>query len=243
MKLNYDKSLDIATGTSRKTKTWKNAPIRWSELLERLSTPVRTPETMAEYKAMSTARQSDVKDVGGFVGGYCNNGRRADVRFRSLLCLDADFASSDLWEDWCLIYGNAAAIYSTHKHTPKAPRLRLVIPLRRNVDPEEYEALGRRVAERLGIDQFDDTSYQPQRLMFWPSCSHDGEYVFERLDAEYLDPDAVLSTYVDWRDVSSWPMSSRQADVTKPNGKSRKTPPRRAVLSAPSAGLTASRMP
>ena len=118
MQIVNDKQLDIATGVSRKTKTWKNKPVKWSALLDRLSKTTRTPETVAEYKAMSHDKQSELKDVGGFVGGYCNNGNRSDIRFRSVLCLDADFADSELWPDWELVYGNAAAIYSTHKHTP-----------------------------------------------------------------------------------------------------------------------------
>lgn len=210
-----DKALDIALGNSRKTKTWKNRPMQWSELLSRLATTTRTPETVAEYKAMGKTRQSEIKDVGGFVGGYCNNGSRSDIRFRSILCLDADYADGEVWEDWGLIYGSAAALYSTHKHTPNKPRLRLVIPLSRNVDVDEYQAVGRKVAETLGIDKFDDTTYQPQRMMYWPSTSQDGEYVFEYLDAPILDPNTVLSAYHDWRDVSSWPMSSRVAEVAK----------------------------
>lgn len=218
MTLQHDKPLDVALGNSRKTKSWKNKPLLWSELLERLATPTRTSETMAEYKRMGRAQQSDVKDVGGFVGGYCNNGSRSDIRFRSILCLDADFADADLWPDWELMYGNAAAVYSTHKHTAEKPRLRLVVPLSRDVTPDEYQAIGRRVAHTLGIDKFDDTSYQPQRMMYWPSCSQDGEYVHEYIDAPFLDPDDVLATYYNWADVSAWPMSSRQAEIVKKSG-------------------------
>ena len=215
MPIKYDKALDIALGNSRKTKTWKNKPMQWSELLHRLENTTRTPETVAEYKAMSRDQQSNIKDVGGFVGGYCNNGSRSDIRFRSLLCLDADFADAELWGDWLLLYGKAAAVYSTHKHTPEKPRLRLVVPLARNVDQDEYQAIGRRVAHTLGIDKFDDTSYQPQRMMYWPSTSQDGQYFFEYTDGQFLDPDEVLATYHNWRDVSSWPMSSRVAEVVK----------------------------
>ena len=215
MNIKHDKALDVALGTTRKTKTWKNRPMQWSELLERLSQTTRTPETVAEYKAMSRNRQSEIKDVGGFVGGYCNNGSRSDIRHRSILCLDADFADADLWPDWAMQYGNAAAIYSTHKHTEAKQRLRLVIPLARDVSPDEYQAIGRRVAYNLGIDKFDDTSYQPQRMMYWPSTSLDGEYVFAYIDAPLLDPDKVLATYHNWADVSSWPMSSRVAEVVK----------------------------
>ena len=182
MTVQNDKALDVALGVSRKTKKWKNKPLKWSELLDRLAKTTRTAETVAEYKAMTRDQQSSIKDVGGFVGGYCNNGSRSDIRFRSVLCLDADFADAELWPDWELLYGNAAAVYSTHKHTSNKPRLRLVVPLSRDVSPDEYQAIGRRVADTLGIDKFDDTSYQPQRMMYWPSTSQDGEYVFEHLD-------------------------------------------------------------
>ena len=224
MKIQNDKSLDVALGNSRKTKTWKNKSMRWSELLDRMAAETRTPETVAEYKAMGREQQSDIKDVGGFVGGYCNEGRRSDIRHRSILCLDADFAEPGLWDDWSLLYGNAAAVYSTHKHTPAKPRLRLVVPLARNVTPEEYQAIGRRVAATLGIEQFDDTSYQPQRMMYWPSASQDGEYVFKYEDGPFLDPDAVLATYHDWHDVSAWPMSSRVAEVIKKTAATQKDP-------------------
>ena len=224
MTVQFDKALDVALGNSRKAKMWKNKPVRWSELLDRLSTTTRTPETVAEYKVMSRSRQSEIKDVGGFVGGYCNNGSRSDVRHRSLLCLDADYADGELWDDYRLLYGNAAAIYSTHKHTPEKPRLRLVVPLARDVTPDEYQAIGRRVAATLGIDKFDDTTYQPQRVMYWPSTSQDGQYVFRYLDAALLDPDTVLATYHNWRDVSSWPMSSRVAEVVKRTAAKQKDP-------------------
>lgn len=215
MTVQHDRALDIALGNTRKTKTWRNKPTQWSELLSRLESTTRTPETVAEYKAMGRNQQSDIKDVGGFVGGYCNNGSRSDIRHRSILCLDADFADGDLWPDWELLYGNAAAIYSTHKHTPEKPRLRLVVPLSRNVTPDEYQAIGRRVAHTLGMDKFDDTSYQPQRMMYWPSTSRDGEYIFQYTDGDFLDPDAVLATYHNWADVSSWPTSSREAEQPK----------------------------
>ena len=224
MTIQNDKALDIALGNSRKTKTWKNRPMLWSELLDRLARETRTPETVAEYKAMGRNQQSEIKDVGGFVGGYCNNGSRSEIRFRSVLCLDADFADDELWDDWGLLYGNAAAVYSTHKHTKEKPRLRLVVPLARTVTPDEYQAIGRRVASTLGIDKFDDTSYQPQRMMYWPSCSQDGDYVFDFVDADFLNPDDVLATYHNWADVSSWPMSSRVTEVVKKTATKQKDP-------------------
>lgn len=224
MKVKNDIELELAFGASRKTKTWKNKKMMWSELLDRLATCTRTAETVAEFKAMSRDQQSDIKDVGGFVGGYLNKGKRTDVRFRSLVCLDADFAEPTLWEDFCLKFRTAGAVYSTHKHTPSNPRLRLVVPLSRNVTTEEYQAIARMVAYEINIEQFDDTSYQPQRLMYWPSASVDGEYVFKYNDGPMLDADEILAKYTDWRDVSSWPMSSRVAEVVKKTAEKQKDP-------------------
>lgn len=224
MEVKNNPQLDIATANSRKAKKWKNGKTSWAEILDNLSKTTVTPETAAEYKKMSRDQQADIKDVGAFVGGYCNQGSRSNIRHRSILTLDADFAGSELWSDYCMIYGNAAAEYSTHKHTPEAPRLRLVIPLSRNVSPDEYEAIGRRVAADLGIDQFDDSTYQPQRCMFWPSTSKDAEFLFEYIDGPVLDPDEVLQTYHDWKDVSAWPMSSRVSEIIRKDAQKQADP-------------------
>ncbi len=224
MQVQNDRALNIATGTGRKTKRWKNQTMRWGQLLEKLKKFVVTNETVAQYKAMSRERQAEIKDVGGFVGGYLKNGRRGDVESRSVLCLDADFGDENLWPDWQLIYGCAAAMYSTHKHTPEAQRLRLVIPLARDVDRDEYAAIGRRVAADLGIDKFDDSTYDPGRLMYWPSRSTDGEEIFRQQDGAMLNPDEVLARYKDWRDVSAWPVSSRVADVVRKGVERQKDP-------------------
>lgn len=224
MEIKSNPQLDIAVANSRKAKKWQNCKTSWAEILDRLSETTVTPETAAEYKKMPRERQAEIKDVGAFVGGYCNQGSRSHIRHRSILALDADYAGPDLWSDYCMIYGNAAAEYSTHKHSDEAPRLRLVIPLSRNVSPDEYEAVGRRVAADLGIDQFDDSTYQPQRCMFWPSTSKGAPYVFEYIDGPVLDPDSILQTYHDWRDITAWPMSSRVSEVVRKSAQKQADP-------------------
>lgn len=84
-----------------------------------------------------------------------------------------------------------------------------MILMSRPCTPDEYEAVARMVAYDIGIDMFDDTTYQPHRLMYWPSTSIDGEYVFEHEENKPLDVDKVLAKYEDWHDVSSWYVSSR----------------------------------
>ncbi|WP_217902234.1 hypothetical protein [Siphonobacter sp. BAB-5385] len=209
--------IDIAIGKHRNDEVWKNKSVEWSEFVERCSKTHRTAEKLAVYLAAPKTRQDEIKDVGAFVGGYLANGRRKKdtVTHRQLITLDADFASTDLWSDFCLAYRCAAVVYSTHKHTPAKPRLRLIIPLDRPVSQDEFEAISRRVAGSLGIDQFDHTTYQVNRLMYWPSTSADGEFVFHEQQGEFLEADSILSQYHNWQDTSEWPVSDSETAAIK----------------------------
>ncbi len=211
LKIRHDGSLTIAVGRSRKETDWKNREMLWSDLVDRLSRTNRTGETYAEYKKLPKAQQGQIKDVGGFIGGTLKGGRRkADaVVWRQVITLDIDYAKGDIWASVETMLGCACVMYSTHAHSPTTPRLRLVIPLIRPITPDEYPAVARRIAADLGIDFFDDTTYEPHRLMYWPSTSSDGEYVFKLADETWLDPDTVLARYPDWKDTSYWPESSR----------------------------------
>lgn len=207
--------LEIAIGRNRKETKWKNSRITWSALLDKLCKTTKTHESMSEFLAMSRQGQDTIKDVGGFVGGALKEGRRknGNVLSRSIVTLDADFAPADFWEDVELLATYAIAAYSTHKHTAKKPRLRLLIPLSRTVSPEEYEAIARKLAAEMGIDYFDDTTYEPSRLMFWPSTPKDTDFFFKIIDSEPLNPDNVLSQYDNWKDTSFWPESSRCSSI------------------------------
>ena len=215
----YNAELQISLGKSRYEKNWKNKRMLWSVLLSRLSRSSETAETHAEYMKMSKDQQDSLKDIGGFVGGHLKEGKRktGSVASRQILTLDADFAPKDFWE---LLQDNlevngAMAVYSTHKHSEAKPRLRLVMPLDRPVTPDEYEAIARKVAEKIGIDYFDDSTYQPTRLMYWPSHSADVEPFFQYRDEPFLRADDILAEYPDWTDTSYWPESSRMSGIRK----------------------------
>jgi len=213
--INHDGKIDIAVGRNRKETHWKNKELKWSELVKKLSETHRTAETVKEYMASKKPRQDEIKDIGGFVGGYLSSGRRKpeNVVHRQLITLDLDSAQADMWFNFTLQYGCAACIYSTHKHTAAAPRIRLVIPLDRPVFSDEYVAIGRRIAGDIGIEDFDHTGFQPSRLMYWPSTSKDGEFLFECQDGPWLSADEILSRYRNWRDSSEWPVSQRNDNV------------------------------
>lgn len=215
IQIRHNGTFDIAIGKHRRETNWKNREWSWQQLLEKLSQTHRTAETYTEYLAGKKARQDEIKDIGGFVGGYLTSGRRlaGSVVHRQLVTLDLDFAEATFWDDFTLLYGNAAAIYTTHKHSPSAPRYRLILPLDRPVMADEYMAIARRIAGNLGIDYFDTTTFQPSRLMYWPSTAKDGDFFFDYQDGEWLSADEVLNSYHDWRDASEWPVSVQEGEV------------------------------
>lgn len=215
IKLNNDFPIDIATAHSRLSKKWKNKATTWAKLVERCSETKRTTESVSEYAKMSRDEQSGIKDVGGFVGGYLSGGTRktANVMWRSIATLDIDYGTLDFWDDFTMGFDFAAMIYSTHKHTKEHPRYRLVFPLSRQVRPDEYEPLCRKIAEKIGIDRFDDTTYQLARLFYYPSTSRDGDYFFDYQDGKACDVDSFLKEYHDYKDVAAWPTSSREGEL------------------------------
>ena len=227
-----EKEINIAVGTSRYTLKWKNKSISVKEFIERLSKPTVTQETVKEYQSMLKGRQDDLKDVGGYVGGLLKGGRRTanSVANRSIITLDLDHAEQNntdriISRIESAMGSMAWVVHSTHKHTEENPRLRIVSFLDRPVYADEYQAIARKLAERINIEWFDDSTFEPHRLMFWPSIPSDAKNVFidytVSIDGAELVPvpaDEILSEYGPdeaWKDTTFWPTSSRQAAVLK----------------------------
>lgn len=205
--------LIIAEGAHANSKNWRNKKTTWDQLALKLSQTTRTAESLEEYKKMSNGEKARIKDVGGYVGGHVKGGRRllSNIAFRTLLTLDIDYAKADFWESFCFTFEQTAAVlHATHTHTPDNPRFRLIVPLSRQCNVDEYEAVGRKVAGILGIKQFDPSTFEPARLMYWPSTPRDLEYYFEMQEGDPLSVDDILAKYVDWTDVSEWPTSDKQ---------------------------------
>lgn len=209
-----DKECAISTGSSRKSMNWAQETVTLSDLYERLQMPLRGKETIAEYLSLPKSEQDRRKDTGGFVGGRLSGLRRkADsVIDRSIITLDFD-ALPPYGTEKIIATLDAAGygycVYSTRKHRPEAPRLRVIIATDRAMTVDEYGAVSRRIAKHLGMDWADPTTFEASRLMYWPSCCADGEYIFEYKDRPFLCVDEVLQSYTvlwgDWRDISHWP--------------------------------------
>ncbi len=211
MNLIHDRPITISIGNNRWDKNWKQQNTTLGAIWEKLKTPIRGTETINQFFALKKVQQDQLKDIGGFVAGTLNGGRRtaAAVTGRDIVTLDFDTIPAYGTDGVIQAIKNlhcGYAIYSTRKHIPTAPRLRILIPLDRTVTVDENEPIARRVAEYIGIQMADKTTFQPSRLMYWPSCCSDGEYVFEYEDAPFVIADQILKSYTDWHDFNSWPV-------------------------------------
>lgn len=205
-----DRLIKISTGTSKKAVAWTVQEMYWSEFIRRISQPVRTQETFAQYKSLPKVDQEVLKDIGGFVGGMLKGPRRKNENAgeRHLITLDADTIEPGGMQKVLNIVsslGCAYAVYSTRKHERAAPRLRIIVPLDAPCPAEEYEPIARKLASLIGMQIFDPTTFEPVRLMYWPGCSRDSEYVFTYEDKPFLSGKGMLATYQDWRNVAEWP--------------------------------------
>lgn len=208
--MTHDRKITISAGSNRRAMNWQPQTMLLSELYDRLRVPARSTETLAEYLSMTKGQQDDLKDVGGFVGGVLNGPRRkaGAVAGRDVLTLDLDNIPAGGTDDVLRRIeglGCGYCVYSTRKHMPAAPRLRVLLPIDRTVTADEYEPCARRMADYIGITLADPTTFEPSRLMYWPSSCADSEYVYARQDKPMLSAAGLLATYTDWRDYTAWP--------------------------------------
>ena len=207
-----DGKINIATGLSARSKTWKNTTLSFSDFTKKIREEHKTRETYKEFMAASKEEQSKIKDVGGYVGGYLRQGKRSpeNVVHRQLMTLDIDFAHLDFWDDFTMQFDFAALLHGTHKHSDLTPRYRLIIPINREVTPDEYVAISRQIAGQIGIELFDNTTFETNRLMFWPSSPKDVDYYFREQNGPWVDADEILAKYIDWKDTSLWPTADKK---------------------------------
>lgn len=185
----------ITEFTSRRNPNGIIKNTTWSDLVKRLKTPIYTEESIDEYWAMPNEDRTEAKDVGGYVAGEFEGGKREKklLKSRYILTIDADDATNHDVEDFQFLNEHVMFFcHSTHTSTEENPRLRWLFPLTRPVTSEEYKALVGVVASWVGSNTIDETTDQPERLMFWPSVSWDAHYAFWEGGDTPIDPDEIL---------------------------------------------------
>lgn len=213
-------TLSVA-GSSASLK-WTTVKYTWSDFLERLNRDIRSTETMRDFDRLDRTARANLKDVGGYMAGELSGARRlkSAVLSRSMITLDVDYADSLFPVEFDTRFPSVAAvIYNTRSDREKSRRFRVVIPFAEEVqDAAQYEAAARKMAELLGIDLFDPTTFQAERMMYWQSLSSDQPKVFEVFEGEPISAEYLLSLYgnnEEWRDIRNWAFKSDQEKETR----------------------------
>ncbi|MBR1728199.1 MAG: virulence-associated protein E [Selenomonadaceae bacterium] len=211
--MKYDRRITLTVGNNRRSANWQPQTLMLSEFYAKLQIPTRSTESMFEYLALTKAEQDDKKDIGGYVAGTLSSPRRRanNVTGRDLITLDFDNippGGTDEVLKRVEALGCNYCIYSTRKHSPATPRLRILIPFDRTANADEYEPAARYMAECIGMEYADPTTFETSRLMYFPSVCADGKYVFTFADKPMLSLDELLKAidakWSDWKDVTKW---------------------------------------
>lgn len=192
------------------------------EFITRLNNPKEINITKNEYLKLDKEKQADLKDVGGYVAGVLkdNERKKDNVISRSFITLDIDNNLTreeiENIKDNAFIEGFELLIHTTFKSSKESPRVRIIIPLSRNVDKVEYEFLARYVANLLtDINIFDSTTFQANRMMYWPAKMKNEEYKFFEEKGDILEVDRILKDNPNYLDSSTWIYQDEEEKVSQ----------------------------
>lgn len=227
--MKFDKQIKITTGQNRKSTNWIMQTMKWSDLLAKISKPVKTEEKIEEFLKFNKSKQDELKDVGGFVAGTLKDNRRKteNIVDRWVVTLDADNVEAGKTQDILKkvsALGCSYAVYSTRKHTDYKPRLRILIPLDEPVSSDKYEPIARKIASLIDMNIMDKSTFEASRLMYWPSCSSDSEYIFVYEDKPFASAEGILAMYQNWQDCNEWPKFTNENEIIKKEVSKQKNP-------------------
>jgi hypothetical protein len=177
--------------------------IPWEKFCDTLTHSVAFPS-----KDASRAR-------GAFIGGPLKDParNRADdnIASRTAVVADMDAVTVDIVEAELFLRMNissACVAYSTFRHTPDKPRIRVCLPLSRPVNQDEHRAIVSALAEMLApIGNLDACSWVWAQLMFLPSHQQGVEPWSLRIEGEPLPVE-------DWISGQSSGMSGQSSGIS-----------------------------
>lgn len=194
------RTLDIATAPRQDSRHWVQDTITWEDILTWMETPAAA-KACGNY-VLGRIERSTLDHSGQ---KNCTNlhRRKETVVSRSAIALDADFAKDSLPDQVELVLGYCALIHTTYSSTLDQPRYRLLFPTDRDMTPEEYRRATTVLMEKLGKEQFDLGSAQPERYMFRPSEQRAGTFKSWVVDGDLISVDKLLAEYVEPPTVSA----------------------------------------
>lgn len=219
----------VGVGKNLAKATNKKGP--WSQVCAMLSKTTRTAERYSVYMKMSRDEQLRLKSTNGWISGaQCDGNWRnlRSVRPRDLMTLDLDYPNPEFWAlhesglHWSSQFENIAV--TTRSHGEGHERYRMVLPMARQVSPDEYSPLVRIVSflfdsETQPMRQVDVVSQRRAQMMFLPTTSRDGIFLAHRNEGRLLDPDELFDWYAanhgDWKDLSKLPLYAGEETLRK----------------------------
>lgn len=234
------KALNIKISSAQSVKgnnQYKNELITWDTLKERFTDPLRTYETAEQYhNELSKGKKTTVKDeAGAFVGGWLEVNMEEEgvdrnlenIISRSFLNFDFDIIENaeqlESLRDDLNTLGKQYILYSTHSHTPQKPRVRVLLPLDREVDKEEFEAVSRHVIgnNEAWAGMIDTKSFKPAQAMFYATATQDGQYLHDTGAGQPIEVDKALNAHRNtnkeaYRGGNWWQYPKVPSELNKP---------------------------
>lgn len=188
--MNQDTQFACATAPRKSSRHWENGTRTWQQLCDMLSTPSDHKEC-GGYLMGTLRKTAETHDP--VSGEKCIGYHRTKngLISRSMICLDYDDVDEGVFARASMLLPSSL-LHTTYKSTEETLRVRILIPLSREVSAEEYESLIRSVVVLLGESGFDKTCSRPVQFMYWPSTQDPRIYRFEINDGSPLDVDTFV---------------------------------------------------
>ena len=195
----------ISLGKSELSKAIIKKDVAWQQIVKKYSAHKVTAVKGGEY----------------VIGGEFSGGVRdeASMISRTLLVIDIDSYDGHIDE---LVFDLsmcpfAFVAYSTWRHTPETPRVRVIAELSRPVTPDEYRVLAKAACESLAVPvaAIDPCSWTPNQPMFAPQHPEGGSFwTMTGKGNAYPVPDFIATPRVDDIDDLSLMVAAQPLDMT-----------------------------
>lgn len=200
-----DTTFAIFTAPKRDSRHWSRGTVTWGEIVSWMDSPGDQKES-GNY-LLGTLEKTTTMHDRARPDELCTNyhRRKQAVVSRSAITLDVDHPADGFAEGVELAFPYAVIIHTTYSSTPSEPRYRLIIPVDRELRPDEYITASNAIMQMLG-DGFDRSSQEPERYMFRPAAQKAGWFQHWVVDGDPAPVEWLLESFEE--DLRAKPMPS-----------------------------------